>query len=200
MREIPFLLHIARLIARDARQFPILLEFAQPARGADIVHEIDDGALVGRNLIVRKRDVQNVARIDPMRVLDLRVRRDDLVEPDAVAHRGFPHRVARHDGMIDRRRPDGKRETAEREEQGESDVKGSKAFRFHSVGSFPFSVLRLVSPETRRKNEEKSASVMVFAFGKSSPDVGRVVEDADPYRTAGRKSRCFPAFFHSVSP
>ena len=125
----------------------------------NVVKPLNKETTVAVEGVVRERDVQDVAGVDPMGIFDLRVGGDDLVQPYAVADGGLPHRVSRYDDVIQRRGGGGEsqQQSEKQSEDGETD-----RFSVHNTVSSFRCVLPIVCPgfcrrktgERRGKNQE----------------------------------------------
>ena len=99
VREVTVIMHILRLVARDAGKLPVLRQRGKAVLRALGVHKADDLLLAGADGGIRLGNGQHVAGVDEIRICDLRIRVDDLARADLILHGELPHRVAALHGV-----------------------------------------------------------------------------------------------------
>ena len=129
VREVTVIMHILRLVARDAGKLPVLRQRGKAVLRALGVHKADDLLLAGADGGIRLGDGQHVAGVDEIRICDLRIRVDDLARADLILHGELPHRVAALHGVGRGKCRDGHgRGCQQRQRQGKQFFHGTFSF------------------------------------------------------------------------
>ena len=89
--------HILRFVARYARQLPVRGERLKAFLRARLVDKTDDLVFVRKGRPRDLRDIENFARIDQIRVFNLRIGGDDLAHANLILHGQLPHGIAGDD-------------------------------------------------------------------------------------------------------
>lgn len=97
--EILVVLHVLRLVAGYAAQLPVVGQGLQAVLCPDLIDEPDDFLLVAGNAGIQGGDVDGLAGVDQVKILDLRVGAFEFADADFVFDCQLPQGVAGDDGV-----------------------------------------------------------------------------------------------------
>lgn len=100
--EVFVVLHVLRLVAGDPAQFPIVSKGLQSVFRPDLIDQTDDLLLVAGNPSVHSGDVDFLARVDQVQVLDLGIGAFDLAQTYLIFGCDLPYAFAGDYGVGDR--------------------------------------------------------------------------------------------------
>lgn len=97
--KVTVVFHILRLIPGDTGQLPVISKGFQTVLYPDLIDKTDDFLLKIRDVGIRIGNVDQLPRIDQIKVVDLRIGELDLTQSHLIFGGDLPHTLSRYHSM-----------------------------------------------------------------------------------------------------